>query len=280
MLPTPTPFATNTTTTTTYNNVPGDFLDLSFDENPLGLNALSSTFSWNDLDRSPLNVSPNPNHADAQVRNGQPTPPPFEEKSTITEEGHGTGDLYTLFPGPPAGQKRRNQAKQRKSQKAPGLSRREKSLERNRVAASKCRQKKKEYTALLETQFKVQWQKKSQLDGELSSLRCQTLGLKNEVLRHAHCGDGRVKEHLTQMMQQIMHLAQGKGLEEGVSSVSPPSANPTTTSPPQLPELGFNLEDAELLDEDVRRGSKASINSDSPFSLLMDDNFDELINAQ
>lgn len=52
--------------------------------------------------------------------------------------------------------------------------------------------------------IKEQSERRSQLESEISSLRRQILDLKNEVLKHAHCGDGYVSRHLAQMMKQIM----------------------------------------------------------------------------
>ena len=268
----------------------GEFLDLSFsfpDEDPLGLTTLSSnttTFSWNgEPNRSPPGLHAESNWVDqrpihAQLRNGQPTPP--EDKDfhpTNTTTGDNMTPATTAAPRP--------KQKPRKSQGGGGKTRREKSLERNRVAASKCRQKKKEHTAHLESRFKAQWQKKAQLENELSSLRCQILSLKNEVLKHAHCGDGRVGEHLSQMMQQITTHPSHAGPEQASEDESEKHAHARAegvSPPPHLaPPLALNLEEAmpELLEQEMRRESQASLSSDASFALSMEENFDDLINV-
>lgn len=278
---TPTPFPPTTA------HDPGDFLDLSFsfpDEDPLGLTTLSSnTNSFSN--RSPPGQHAESNWVDqrpinAQLRNGQPTPPEDKDFNIINHDTSSTATATTAAPRP--------KQKPRKSQSGGGKTRREKSLERNRVAASKCRQKKKEHTAHLESRFKAQWQKKAQLESELSSLRCQILSLKNEVLKHAHCGDGRVGEHLSQMMQQITThnpSAAGSGPEAGPENENESEKHAPAegvSPPPHLaPPLALDLEEAmpELLEQEMRRESQASLSSDASFALSMEENFDDLINV-
>lgn len=282
---TPTPFPS------TAAPDPGDFLDLSFsfpDEDPLGLTTLSSntnTFSWNgEPNRSPPGLHAETNWVDerpikAQLRNGQPTPPEDKDFNIINHDTTTTSTATTAAPRP--------KQKPRKSQGGGGKTRREKSLERNRVAASKCRQKKKEHTAHLESRFKAQWQKKAQLESELSSLRCQILSLKNEVLKHAHCGDGRVGEHLSQMMQQITthHPSPGSAPEAGPGNENESEKHAPAegvSPPPHLARpLALDLEEAmpELLEQEMRRESQASLSSDASFALSMEENFDDLINV-
>ena len=279
-----------------------EFLDLAFpfpDEDPLGLTTLSSntnSFSWNgEPNRSPPGLQAEFNWADqrpinAQLRNGQPTPPEDKDfnliNTTTSTTGDDTATATTAAPRP--------KQKPRKSQSGGGKTRREKSLERNRVAASKCRQKKKEHTAHLESRLKAQWQKKTQLESELSSLRCQILSLKNEVLKHAHCGDGRVGEHLSQMMQQITthhpHAGPESGPEQASENENEKHAHvhahapaEGVSPPPHLapPPLAMDLEEAmpELLEEEMRRESQASLSSDASYALSMEENFDDLINV-
>lgn len=80
---------------------------------------------------------------------------------------------------------------------------RERFLERNRQAASRCRQKRKEHTQVLESRFKEQSIKHQQLQSEFRCLRMEILGLKNEVLKHAHCTDNHISEYLTQMLERV-----------------------------------------------------------------------------
>lgn len=80
---------------------------------------------------------------------------------------------------------------------------RERLLERNRQAASRCRQKRKEHMQLLESRFKKQLEKHQQLQSESRCLRLEILSLKNEVLKHAYCTDNQVSSYLQQMVQRV-----------------------------------------------------------------------------
>lgn len=71
-------------------------------------------------------------------------------------------------------------------------SKRNKYLERNRVAASKCRQKKKAWVSDLETQKSDLEAMHSNLQREYSSLVDQVTQLKNDLMIHAGCGDRNI----------------------------------------------------------------------------------------
>ncbi|KAL8839878.1 MAG: hypothetical protein Q9170_001558 [Blastenia crenularia] len=66
--------------------------------------------------------------------------------------------------------------------------RRSKFLERNRIAASKCRQKKKEWTQNLENRGRELQKEHQSLKMMMESLRDERLFLKNEMLKHTTCG--------------------------------------------------------------------------------------------
>lgn len=69
-------------------------------------------------------------------------------------------------------------------------------LERNRVAASKCRQKKKEWTSNLEQRARELQASKTSLALLVSSLREELLYLKGEALTHTTCNCSSVREYL------------------------------------------------------------------------------------
>jgi len=71
-------------------------------------------------------------------------------------------------------------------------SKRNKYLERNRVAASKCRQKKKVWVNDLEAQKSEMEQKHSNLQREYTGLVDEVTQLKNQLMAHAGCGDARI----------------------------------------------------------------------------------------
>ncbi|KAI9850273.1 MAG: hypothetical protein M1838_005956 [Thelocarpon superellum] len=98
-------------------------------------------------------------------------------------------------------------------------------LERNRVAASKCRQKKKEWTGNLEARARELQSERNQISVVVSSLRNEVVWLKGELLKHTTCGCERIRQYLD---QEVAHLATQPG------SLPAPSARALlsgTTSP-------------------------------------------------
>ncbi|KAL1794217.1 hypothetical protein ACET3X_007638 [Alternaria dauci] len=69
-------------------------------------------------------------------------------------------------------------------------------LEKNRVAAHKCRQRKKEYINSLEGRAREFSAKNKMLKENVALLREEVLDLKNEVLGHAGCGFWAIDEYL------------------------------------------------------------------------------------
>ena len=121
---------------------------------------------------------------------------------------------------------------------------REKFLERNRLAASKCRQKKKEHTTLLESRYKEQSDKKEKLVAEISRLRSEILGLKNEVLKHAQCGDEPIKLHLAQMVKKITYKDSPDGVPANAAATdATPNSEDSQLSPTGQPSLSFGFDD-------------------------------------
>lgn len=77
-------------------------------------------------------------------------------------------------------------------------------LEKNRVAAHKCRQRKKEYIGSLEGRAREFSAKNKALKENVSLLREEVLSLKNEVLRHAGCGFWAVDEYLARCAGELL----------------------------------------------------------------------------
>lgn len=170
---------------------------------------------------------------------------------------------------------------------------RKKFLERNRLAASKCRQKRKEQTMQLESRFKETSETREMLNAEISRLRSDMLGLKNEVLRHAQCGDEPIKLHLAQMAEQIANKDRddrtatvpiGVATATGGSFAADGSGEPlpdTELSPSSLRDsvsFGFddplhNVGGADSLEQQIRQDPESSI------ALLADNDFNDLINV-
>jgi hypothetical protein len=79
-------------------------------------------------------------------------------------------------------------------------------LEKNRVAAHKCRQRKKEYINGLEGRAREFSSKNKALKENVAMLREEVLGLKNEVLRHAGCDFWAVDEYLARCAGDLLGM--------------------------------------------------------------------------
>lgn len=279
----------------------GDFLGLPLqdDENLWGLGSMSPSLStWNGKEQ----VFGSNSH----VRNGQPTPPPQDDRKQ-SQDIYNSLAQYQLDGTPPmdldpppqhqfgsdgnsAGHnaKRRKVTKYRSPIESDGQrqerAKREKFLERNRLAASKCRQKKKEHTMLLESRYKEQADKKEELMAEIARLRSDLLGLKNEVLKHAQCGDEPIKLHLAQMVKKITYNDAGSEEVTDTGDAASPSSEAATTPVPQVPP-SFGFDDRLQIEpqgpgalEGARRDSEASLMTEGSYGFA-DDGFDELINV-
>lgn len=102
-------------------------------------------------------------------------------------------------------------------------------LEKNRVAAHKCRQRKKEYINGLEGRAREFSSKNKALKENVAMLREEVLGLKNEVLRHAGCGFWAVDEYLARCAGDLL----GMDATMHMGSAGPSSAQPSPAMPTQ-----------------------------------------------
>ena len=248
----------------------------------------------------------------AQVRNGQPTPPPYDDQH-IRESS--SLDLETA-----SRRRRTRECKTAFDSLSPELddnpyqerAKRAKFLERNRLAASKCRQKKKEHTQQLESRHKEQFEKKEKLVAEIARLRSLTLELKNEVLKHAQCGDESIKLHLAQMVKKITDTdgqpsAPVEPMVDMIENLpsSPSEGPPTPIAAPgstsvSIPTqaaaaVSFGFDDpmqlepdaavaasafpTEAFEQQMRRDSEATLVSESSYAFSADDTFEDLINV-
>ena len=144
-------------------------------------------------------------------------------------------------------------------------------LEKNRVAAHKCRMRKKDYINGLEERARVFTTKNKALKENVAMLREEVLELKNEVLRHAGCGFWAVDEYLARCAGDLLGM-------------KPPASTPSSDSVQQTP----TLETTTLPPDDMHRASSsASVpsagNGESPdhddysgFDMLEDMDMDDL----
>lgn len=110
-------------------------------------------------------------------------------------------------------------------------------LEKNRVAAHKCRQRKKEYIGGLETRAREYSAKNKALKDSVAILREEVLQLKNEVLRHAGCNFWAVDEYLARCAGDLL------GVENPSLAGSRTSSQ---TQTPTLASLGLKEDEREM----------------------------------
>lgn len=137
---------------------------------------------------------------------------------------------------------------------------RKKFLEKNRIAASKCREKKKKWVHDLEYN-------KSQLERLNMELRLEHRGLLNELnqtkgmlMSHADCNDPNITEWLNHQARRIVQTT-------GSSMFSMP--NPLSTYPPQGQHRnGGNVSGGSMVDFDPssRRASTSYSQGEYPFT--------------
>lgn len=105
-------------------------------------------------------------------------------------------------------------------------------LEKNRVAAHKCRQRKKEYINGLEARARDFSSKNKALKENVAMLREEVLSLKNEVLRHAGCGFWAVDEYLARCAGDLLGVdAPGMGGQNQSGTKDSPMTTSSSLQP-------------------------------------------------
>ena len=184
---------------------------------------MSATFSPQDWanyaseNQRPGNILTNIDPINARTHYGQVTPPDDENDSQSLLDHQFSGQHSHIEPhqsesGPR--KRKRNVGEQdsvhvkrtRKYASRGSLSieddgkpedvKRSKFLERNRVAASKCRQKKKEWTQNLETRARELQKDNNMLRMTLESLRAELLSVKGEMLKHGSCDSHEIQQYI------------------------------------------------------------------------------------
>lgn len=161
----------------------------------------------------PSNIFTNIHPVNTRAHHGQITPPDDEKDNESLLDYHLREQLEQHEMQPPQpqdkskGKRKRNSTNGPTSQSPPKRTRkyaargsnntneptkpedvkRSKFLERNRVAASKCRQKKKEWTQNLENRARELQKNNNQLRMVVNSCRQEVLFLKGELLKHSEC---------------------------------------------------------------------------------------------
>lgn len=160
----------------------------------------------------------------AQAQHGQITPPddqsprPFHEKLDLDSQSanHAPSSespkkrkrltapaAKELIPDPPPKRLRKSAPQSASDDQTADANdleqvRRSRFLERNRVAASKCRQKKKVWIDKLELQLKEHHARRNSLQLLVESLKSEVLYLKVEMMAHTGCSNPSVKRRIEQ----------------------------------------------------------------------------------
>jgi hypothetical protein len=116
---------------------------------------------------------------------------------------------------------------------APSGSKRDQSLRRNRIAASKCRQKKKEWQSNLETRKGELESQNSALVREYTELLGEVTAIKNTLMAHASCGDSNIDLWIEKEARRFVDRAAHERSRE------PPSAQDHSRNS-KLPVLPFS----------------------------------------
>ncbi|CAI7639875.1 unnamed protein product [Penicillium discolor] len=106
---------------------------------------------------------------------------------------------------------------------------RAKHLERNRVAANKCRERKKREHKQIERRLTDETEKKDILLAQLNCLREEVWGLKNLIFQHAECQDLQINHQLARMTQTVLQSSPNQdpnsSMSTGVNPVGPGARN-------------------------------------------------------
>ncbi|KAJ5546839.1 hypothetical protein N7494_004424 [Penicillium frequentans] len=84
---------------------------------------------------------------------------------------------------------------------------REKQLERNRIAANKCREKRKQEHARMQNALDIEAARHKNLKAEVGVLKEEIWYLKNQLFVHAKCDDQFINSQLDEMASRFTHGA-------------------------------------------------------------------------
>ncbi|PYH87924.1 hypothetical protein BO71DRAFT_392545 [Aspergillus ellipticus CBS 707.79] len=200
------------------------------------------------------------------VRNGQPTPPPYDENaqqqppelyplsqyqydgthfvSNPTPRGSFSQQVQPVSSADPPPKRRKAQKSSPEtgtSQTEDDKEKRAKFLERNRLAASKCREKKKIHTEALGRRYEELARMREDLMQAVADLRRDLLGLKNEVLRHADCNNAAIDAHLRNMVTNIQNQDNAAAeLAANANTINPERPASRVTDRTQGLSFGFD----------------------------------------
>ncbi|KAJ5764518.1 hypothetical protein N7533_003199 [Penicillium manginii] len=145
---------------------------------------------------------------------------------------------------------------------------RSKHLERNRIAANKCRQKKKKEHQKIQNSLHDETARHDSLMAELNSLREEVWTLKNTVFAHASCNDWHINRKLASMSESLT----GSSPEQLHAQLPSPTFSSQSCSDASAVESG-------AVEPNVLASSSFSSDGSGPLPLMDPALFDQTYNG-
>ncbi|PLB44342.1 hypothetical protein P170DRAFT_368170 [Aspergillus steynii IBT 23096] len=191
------------------------------------------------------------------------------EQPPSAEHGHSV-NRTSGNPSPPRRRRKNSSSASPKTETEKQKTSRSKFLERNRLAASKCRQKKKDHSNQLLAIDQVLSQRNKELNQEVTELNHMRLSLKNAMFQHLDCKNPAIDAYLQQMVNGVAN--QQPSITESSPGTTASEYIPVST--PDTAAFGFDgpmrfsPSPAANWDELERRGSLNSINTEFTCPLM------------
>ncbi|GES59749.1 bZIP transcription factor [Aspergillus terreus] len=219
------------------------------------------------------------------VRNGQPTPPPFDEQRAsvassfqypaLSPENYSPPDSAIGATGSSGGRRRKIEDTDGGADEE--TAKRRRFLERNRLAASKCRQKKKMEAQMLEQRCEKETKRRLSLNRQVRDQREELIDLKGLLLAHAGCGNPAIDRYLARMVATIAPIKDhgDSDKEDSPPTIDVPAADPDMSS--QSLSFGFDGSQSPVPPSDSIEPSSADLTprtgDDSDSSYFNDPSF-------
>ena len=254
---------------------------------PSSVEGSPPSWSYNDMQMTSMMTVPHQlltqNHPpQSRVQHGQITPQDDYEDENQQSRGpeqreQSTKRKRTLTASNEAAQPTKRSRKSTRgkgaapssaSTQTPEDDKRSKFLERNRVAASKCRQKKKEWTSNLEARARELQNSKNQLHLIVNSLKDEVMFLKSEMFKHTGCG--QIRDYLGREANNLINPAH--------NSYQPFSS--AASSIGSAPHSRVHSVSGNSIHRDSRQGSIDSLGKTSPVvNMKSEDDLEALLTS-
>lgn len=149
---------------------------------------------------------------------------------------------------------------------------RENFLARNRRAATRCRQRKRQFVRDLETKYEEASARKEALETEFTDLQKEVLELKDELLRHSLCADPPIQNYLAGMVKSV------KGADPSSPGLGPSCVSFGDETGGCTPPVG-GCEGYERPAKRPRRDSVYSVSTDASWDSFINEGlFEQMLN--